>query len=199
MQTPSCSKHFGSKTDLLKYKASSIPTPEGNGVTPTNPHTHTHTQQTQILVHTHRHTHRHTHARAHVLTHPQSHIHTPYIHYKHTHTPTYIYTNTNTHSISYSLTHREIQCDIKTNIILINVPRFPFRNTFLVCISALHMFPFLTGLLLHQSCFTSTDTTRTIRDREPRTSTSIFTQFLSSERRCSSLMLLYVHRDHVDY
>ena len=32
-----------------------------------------------------------------------------------------------------------------------------------------------------QCCFTSTETIRTIRDREPRTVTSTFTQLLSSE------------------
>ena len=32
-----------------------------------------------------------------------------------------------------------------------------------------------------QCCLTSTETVRTTRDREPRTSTSTFTQFLSSE------------------
>ena len=47
-----------------------------------------------------------------------------------------------------------------------------------------------------QCCFTSTGTGRTIRDREPRTSISTFTQLLSSEQLCS--MLLYVHRGHKD-
>ena len=36
-------------------------------------------------------------------------------------------------------------------------------------------------LLLHQSWFTSTETIRTIRDGEPRTATSTFTQLLTSE------------------
>ena len=48
-----------------------------------------------------------------------------------------------------------------------------------------------------QSCFTSTETIRTIRDVESRTATSTFTQFLSSEAQSS--MLLYVHRDRTDY
>ena len=47
-----------------------------------------------------------------------------------------------------------------------------------------------------QCCFTSTGTGRTIRDREPRTSISTFTQLMSSEQLCS--MLLYVHRGHKD-
>ena len=38
---------------------------------------------------------------------------------------------------------------------------------------------------------------RTIRDGEPKTSTSTFTQLLSSVASCS--MLLYVHRDHTNY
>ena len=51
------------------------------------------------------------------------------------------------------------------------------------------------GLLrLLQCCFTSTETVRTIRDREPRTSTSTFTQLLSSV----TSVLLYIHRDHKD-
>ena len=33
-------------------------------------------------------------------------------------------------------------------------------------------------------CFTSTKTIRTVKDREPRTSTSTFTQLLSSEATC---------------
>ena len=40
---------------------------------------------------------------------------------------------------------------------------------------------------------------RTVRDGEPRTATSTFTQLLSSEPTHSSPMLLYVHRDHKDY
>ena len=52
-----------------------------------------------------------------------------------------------------------------------------------------------------QCCFTSTETVRTIRDGKPWTSTSTFTQHLSSEERmrCSSSVLLYVHRDRTDY
>ena len=44
--------------------------------------------------------------------------------------------------------------------------------------------------------FTSTETIRIIRDGEPRTATSTFTQLLSSERVSA---LLYVYRDHKDY
>ena len=44
----------------------------------------------------------------------------------------------------------------------------------------------------------STETIRTVRDGEPRTATSTFRQLLNTE--CSSsLVLLYVHRDHKDY
>ena len=39
---------------------------------------------------------------------------------------------------------------------------------------------------------------RIIRDGEPRTATSSFTQLLCSNSMLSS-MLLYVHRDHKDY
>ena len=47
-----------------------------------------------------------------------------------------------------------------------------------------------------QCCFTSAETIRTVRDGEPRTSTSTFTLLLSSV----TSMLLYVHRDHIkDY
>ena len=46
-----------------------------------------------------------------------------------------------------------------------------------------------------QCCFTSTETVGTIRDEEPKTSTSAFTQLLSFV----TSMLLYVHRDHKDY
>ena len=52
--------------------------------------------------------------------------------------------------------------------------------------------------LLH-CCFTSTETTRIIRDGEPRTATSTFTQLLSSESSWFVQTLLYVHRDHKDY
>ena len=47
--------------------------------------------------------------------------------------------------------------------------------------------------------YAHTETTRTIRDGEPRMATSTFTQLLSSECLSSSLVLLYVHRDHKDY
>ena len=42
---------------------------------------------------------------------------------------------------------------------------------------------------------------RLIRDVEPRTATSTFSQLLSSEEkmRCSCSVLLYVHRDRTDY
>ena len=50
-----------------------------------------------------------------------------------------------------------------------------------------------------QRCFTATETIRTVRDGEPRTATSTFTQLLSSEGLSSSSMLLYVHRDRKDY
>ena len=45
-----------------------------------------------------------------------------------------------------------------------------------------------------QCCFTSAETSRTIKDGEPRTATSTFTQLLSSNS-----MLLYVHRNHKAY
>ena len=48
-------------------------------------------------------------------------------------------------------------------------------------------------------CITPTETIRVIRDGEPRTATSTFTQLPSSDVYCSSSMLLYVHRDHKDY
>ena len=38
----------------------------------------------------------------------------------------------------------------------------------------------------------------TIRDREPRTATSTFTQLLSSVET-SNAILFYVHRNHGDY
>ena len=47
--------------------------------------------------------------------------------------------------------------------------------------------------------FTSTETVGTIRDGEPRTATSIFTELLSSECLSSSSMLLYVPGDRRDY
>ena len=40
---------------------------------------------------------------------------------------------------------------------------------------------------------------RTIRDGEPRTSTSTFTQLLNYDSESSSSVLLYVHRDRTDY
>ena len=48
--------------------------------------------------------------------------------------------------------------------------------------------------LFVQCCFTSTETVRTFRDGEPRTSTSTFVLVLSSVRS----MLLYVHRNRTD-
>ena len=46
-----------------------------------------------------------------------------------------------------------------------------------------------------QCCFTSTETVRTVRDVEPRTATS---SLYTAPELCS-LMLLYVHRDRMDY
>ena len=51
--------------------------------------------------------------------------------------------------------------------------------------------------VLVQCCLMSTETTRAIRDGEPRTATSTFTKFLSSDTSCS--MLLCVHRDRKDH
>ena len=49
-----------------------------------------------------------------------------------------------------------------------------------------------------QCCFTpTTETVRTIRDGDPWTATSTFTQLLNSVN--SSSVLLYVHRDHIFY
>ena len=48
---------------------------------------------------------------------------------------------------------------------------------------------------LVQCCFTSTETIVTVRDGEPRTAASTFTQLLNSVRS----LLLYVHRHHRDY
>ena len=49
-----------------------------------------------------------------------------------------------------------------------------------------------------QYCFTSTETMETIRDGEPRTATSTFTQLLSSVET-SNAILFYLHRNHGDY
>ena len=65
--------------------------------------------------------------------------------------------------------------------------------------------PGLPPLLLHnhsralflKCCFTSTETVRTIRDGEPRTPASTFTQLLSAVQFSS--MFFYVHRDRTDY
>ena len=60
----------------------------------------------------------------------------------------------------------------------------------------------ITVFLSYKHCSTSTETTlRAVRDGEPRTVTSTFTQLLSSETILSSSgsVLLYVHRDHKDY
>ena len=53
-------------------------------------------------------------------------------------------------------------------------------------------------LLLLQCCFTSTETIRNIWDGELRTSTSSFTQLLSSDNfpLLSSFIVLYVHKNH---
>ena len=40
---------------------------------------------------------------------------------------------------------------------------------------------------------------RTVRDGEPRATTSTFTQLLNSKRRERVSVLLYIHRDHKDY
>ena len=50
-------------------------------------------------------------------------------------------------------------------------------------------------------CFTSTETTGTLRDRKPRTATSTFTQLLSFDLDMTSYssyssVLLYIRRDH---
>ena len=47
------------------------------------------------------------------------------------------------------------------------------------------------------SCFTSTETVWTIRDGELRTSTSTYTQLLSSNEE--GLVVLYVHRDRTEH
>ena len=49
-----------------------------------------------------------------------------------------------------------------------------------------------------QRCVTSTETVGTIRDGEPRTATSTFTQLHSSEVLRSNSVLLYVCRDRRD-
>ena len=53
----------------------------------------------------------------------------------------------------------------------------------------------LTSSFSFQCYFTSTETIRLIRDGDPRTATSTFTQLLSSEVS----VLLYVHRNHQAY
>ena len=45
-----------------------------------------------------------------------------------------------------------------------------------------------TGLAVVQCCFTSTETVRLVRDGEPRTATSTFTQILSSAMESSLLL-----------
>ena len=47
--------------------------------------------------------------------------------------------------------------------------------------------------LCFKCCFTSTETIRLIRDGEPRTTTSTFTQLLSSLSESFVEVLLYVH------
>ena len=48
---------------------------------------------------------------------------------------------------------------------------------------------------LGQCCFTSAETLRTVRDGEPRTSTSAFTQLLTSDPDdCSVLLYVHAHR-----
>ena len=46
------------------------------------------------------------------------------------------------------------------------------------------------------AAFSSTEALRTIRDGEPRTATSTFTQLLSSKQQFSAAF--FVHRDHKD-
>ena len=47
-----------------------------------------------------------------------------------------------------------------------------------------------------ECCITPTETVRIIRDGEPRTATSTFTQLLNSKRKASSpFVVLYVHRN----
>ena len=54
-------------------------------------------------------------------------------------------------------------------------------------------------LFIVQCCFVSRETVRTIRDVDPRTATSIFTQFLSSvSDTVHPSMLFYIHRDRTD-
>ena len=49
-------------------------------------------------------------------------------------------------------------------------------------------------------CCTSTETIRLIRDGEPRTATSTFTQLLSSDTTTEIVsVLLYIHRNHQAY
>ena len=48
-------------------------------------------------------------------------------------------------------------------------------------------------------CFTPTKTIRTVRDWEPRTATSTFTQLLSFEEVLQVNMVLNVHRNHKAY
>ena len=50
-----------------------------------------------------------------------------------------------------------------------------------------------------QCCFTSTETIRLIRDGEPRTDTSTFTQLLNSRRSCRQVVLLNVLRCQLTY
>ena len=60
--------------------------------------------------------------------------------------------------------------------------------------------PWVMLQAVHVQCyFTSTETIRTIRDGEPRTATSTFTQLLNSLAGNSSSVLLYIHRDRKDY
>ena len=55
------------------------------------------------------------------------------------------------------------------------------------------------SLMFVQCRFTSTETVRTVRDGEPRTSTSTFTQLLTSMGYDILSMLLCVHRDYNYY
>ena len=49
------------------------------------------------------------------------------------------------------------------------------------------------GLMLVQICFTSTETVGTIRDGEPRTSTSTFTQLMSSGLKLIIIIMYIYH------
>ena len=74
---------------------------------------------------------------------------------------------------------------------------FDFRTLAVIASDLLGLFGMGVGgvFFFFECCFTSIETTSTIKDGEPRTATSIFTQLLTSVL----LMLFYVHRDHKHY